>query len=169
MKKYAQNKILQFEILAEIRKKPHGTIGFCSGCFDILHSGHVVFFEQAKEKCDALVVSVGSDSVIRALKGPGRPVNPENNRLFLLAGLESVDYVILGGEDKDMRPGKIDFYETFKALRPDVYILNDDDSAIKEKTALCQETGTKLEFVARTVPPLLAPTSSTKIIRNLNL
>ncbi|GAI17414.1 unnamed protein product [marine sediment metagenome] len=58
-------------------------IVFCTGCYDILQSGHAVFFNQCKQFGDLLVVGVGQDHVITELKGPGRPVNPENNRVHL--------------------------------------------------------------------------------------
>ena len=102
-------------------------IGFCSGCYDILVPGHAAFFKKCKEYVDILVVDVGSDEVIKKLKGPKRPINPQENRVYLVASLKGVDYAIIGSEET--LPGKIDFFEIVKELRPDVFLLNDDDSA----------------------------------------
>jgi rfaE bifunctional protein nucleotidyltransferase chain/domain len=64
-----------------------------NGCFDILHAGHVTYLELARAQADALLVGVNSDVSVRKLKGPGRPVNDENDRAAVLAALESVDGV----------------------------------------------------------------------------
>jgi len=162
------DKIIETKNLASLGEKHKGKkIGFCSGCFDVLHSGHAVFFEQCKEIADILVVSLGSDSILAALKGVERPVNPEKNRLYLLASMGNVDYVVLGGEAKDIKPGKIDFYENIKALKPDIFILNDDDSGLEQKKKLCQELGVSIKLVKREVPEFLKKISSTEIINKI--
>lgn len=66
---------------------------FTNGCFDLLHAGHLDYLEKARKKGDALLVAVNSDDSIRQLKGPSRPLQPLERRLFLLAGLACVDYV----------------------------------------------------------------------------
>ncbi|NJN27382.1 MAG: adenylyltransferase/cytidyltransferase family protein [Cyclobacteriaceae bacterium] len=106
-------------------------IVFATGCYDILQSGHAVFFNQCKAHGDILVVGVGRDETLRKLKGPGRPVNPENNRVYLVAAMQDVDYAVLN--DNEIGEGKIDFKEVLTALRPDFFILNDDDSSIEPK------------------------------------
>lgn len=73
-------------------------IVFTNGCFDILHAGHVRYLEQARRSGDCLVVGLNSDRSTRGLKGPGRPVNPEQDRAAVLAGLSSVDYIVVFGE-----------------------------------------------------------------------
>lgn len=163
-----EDKVVNAGDLGKIRQEnKEKKIGLCSGCFDVFHSGHAVFFEQAKSLCDILVVAVGSDSAIRKNKGEGRPVNSQNNRVYLVASVENVDYAVLGCEAEDMRPGKIDFYGIAKNLKPDIFILNDDDSAVAEKKALCQEFGARLELVARFVPEFLKGVSSTSIIKQI--
>ncbi|MEI8078163.1 MAG: adenylyltransferase/cytidyltransferase family protein [bacterium] len=66
-----------------------------NGCFDLLHRGHVDYLARARQLGDALLLAVNSDASIRTLKGPERPLNPEDDRLFVLAGLESVDAVVI--------------------------------------------------------------------------
>ncbi len=74
-------------------------IVFTNGCFDLLHSGHVIYLEEAKRLGDRLIVAVNSDESVRRLKGPGRPIMGQQDRALALAGLESVDYVVVFAED----------------------------------------------------------------------
>jgi rfaE bifunctional protein nucleotidyltransferase chain/domain len=160
-------KVIDIQQLKEIRKKHEGKkIVFCTGCYDILQSGHAVFFSQCKALGDILVVGVGRDVTISKLKGPGRPINPENNRVYLVAALEEVDYSVLN--DIDLIEDKIDFKCILETLKPDIFVLNDDDSAIKSKKNLCEQYGIELKFVPRIVPKELEPTSTTRIIDKIN-
>jgi len=93
-------------------------IVFTNGCFDILHVGHVKYLQVAKSFGDVLIVGLNSDASVRALKGPSRPVNSENDRAYILAALESVDYVVKFGDDTP--------YELIKMLRPDVLVKGGD-------------------------------------------
>ena len=74
-----------------------------NGCFDILHAGHVSYLQQAKALGDRLIVAVNDDSSVTRLKGPGRPVNPVDRRMAVLAGLASVDWVVPFTEDTPQR------------------------------------------------------------------
>lgn len=160
-------KILTREKLEDFRKQNRDKkIVFCTGCYDILQSGHAVFFNQCREFGDLLVVGVGRDAVIGKLKGPGRPVNPELNRLYLVAALHDVDFAVLN--DAEIVGGKIDFKSILENLRPDVFVLNNDDSGVKEKSEICERVGIRIKFVSREVPPELEPTSTTRIIDKIN-
>jgi rfaE bifunctional protein nucleotidyltransferase chain/domain len=68
---------------------------FTNGCFDVLHPGHTRCLEEARKLGDRLLVAINSDRSVRALKGPGRPVFPENERAEILAALAAVDYVTI--------------------------------------------------------------------------
>ena len=70
-----------------------------NGCFDILHAGHVAYLEEAKQRGDRLLVAVNDDASVARLKGAGRPINPLADRMAVLAGLASVDWVVPFGED----------------------------------------------------------------------
>jgi D-beta-D-heptose 7-phosphate kinase/D-beta-D-heptose 1-phosphate adenosyltransferase len=72
---------------------------FTNGCFDILHAGHVSYLEEAKSCGDRLIVAVNDDDSVRRLKGAGRPITPLADRMAVLAGLASVDWVVPFGED----------------------------------------------------------------------
>jgi len=73
-------------------------IVFTNGCFDLLHLGHVRYLEEAKALGDVLVVGVNSDSSVRKLKGPKRPILPEEERTEILSGLGCVDYITVFNE-----------------------------------------------------------------------
>ncbi|MCG7584984.1 bifunctional D-glycero-beta-D-manno-heptose-7-phosphate kinase/D-glycero-beta-D-manno-heptose 1-phosphate adenylyltransferase HldE [Photobacterium sp. OFAV2-7] len=74
-----------------------------NGCFDILHAGHVAYLNEAAKLGDRLIVAVNSDSSVQTLKGPGRPVNPEDRRMAVLAGLGAVDWVVPFSEETPQR------------------------------------------------------------------
>ena len=71
------------------------TIVFTNGCFDILHAGHVRYLAGARALGDSLIVGLNSDQSVRSLKGPTRPVNPQDDRAEVLAALAAVDYVVI--------------------------------------------------------------------------
>ena len=74
------------------------THAFANGCFDLLHVGHVRYLEAAKAEADRLIVAVNADTSVAGLKGPGRPVLPEQERAELVAALRAVDYVVIFGD-----------------------------------------------------------------------
>lgn len=116
---------------------------FVSGCYDMLHSGHVAFFKEASGYGD-LYVGIGSDSTIAALKGR-RTVYSEKERLYMV---KAIRYV----KDAFINPGSgmLDFVETMDRVRPDVFVVNTDGGS-DEKRALCAERG--IEYVElRRVP-----------------
>ena len=73
---------------------------FTNGCFDILHRGHVTYLEFARAQGDALCVGLNSDSSVKRNKGPNRPINPEDDRAFVMSALRAVDFVVLFDEDE---------------------------------------------------------------------
>jgi len=84
--------------LADAREHGEKVI-MTNGCFDIIHAGHVSYLEKARELGDRLIVAINNDDSVRRLKGAGRPINPEDRRMAVLAGLESVDWVVSFDED----------------------------------------------------------------------
>jgi len=77
-------------------------VTLANGCFDVLHVGHIRYLHAARALAGKLVVAINSDSSVRALKGPGRPVMPAEERAEILAALADVDAVVIFGE-KDVR------------------------------------------------------------------
>lgn len=70
-------------------------IVFTNGCFDVLHAGHVRYLAEAKKLGDILFVGLNSDASVRCLKGPERPVNPEEDRVEVVSALTAVDFVVV--------------------------------------------------------------------------
>ena len=99
--------------------KAHGEkIVFTNGCFDIIHAGHVGYLAEAKHLGDRLVVAINDDDSVRRLKGAGRPINPVERRMAVLAGLEAVDWVVSFAEDTPE--------ELLKALQPEILVKGGD-------------------------------------------
>jgi len=91
---------------------------FTNGCFDIIHPGHVDLLRRARQLGDVLVVAINSDSSVQRLKGPSRPVFPEDERAEILRALDVVDYVCTFDEDTPL--------EAILAIRPDVLVKGAD-------------------------------------------
>lgn len=95
-------------------------IVFTNGCFDILHAGHVDYLIEAKAEGDLLIVAVNGDESVHRLKGKGRPINPIERRMTMLAGLAAVDWVVEFDEDT---PESL-----LKELKPEVLVKGGDYS-----------------------------------------
>jgi len=90
------------EFLSKNRSKK---MVFTNGCFDILHSGHIMYLNEAKALGDFLIVGLNSDSSIKQLKGSDRPINNEEDRKYLLENLRAVDCVEIFGSDIVLKKG----------------------------------------------------------------
>ena len=99
--------------------RAHGeSIVFTNGCFDIIHAGHVGYLNEARKLGERLVVAINDDDSVRRLKGPGRPINPVERRMAVLAGLEAVDWVVSFSEDTP---------ETLlQSLKPEILVKGGD-------------------------------------------
>jgi cytidyltransferase-like protein len=128
---------------------------FVSGCYDLLHSGHIAFFQEASLYGD-LYVAIGSDRTIFELKG--RPtVNTENERLFMIKSISCVkDAFISTGS------GMLDFVDELIDCKPDIFIVNEDGN-IPEKKKLCEELGIEYLILQRTPSEGLSPRSTTAL------
>jgi D-beta-D-heptose 7-phosphate kinase / D-beta-D-heptose 1-phosphate adenosyltransferase len=93
-------------------------IGFTNGCFDLIHPGHVALLTRARATCDRLVVGLNTDTSIKRLKGPERPIQNEGARATVMASIGAVDLVVPFAEDTPMR--------LIEAIRPDVLIKGAD-------------------------------------------
>jgi len=117
----ASSKIKSLEQISRIAKrlKEQGKkVVFTNGCFDILHRGHASYLQKAKALGDALVVGVNSDDSVSRLKGDDRPINSLEDRAFMLASLESVDYVVEFDEDTPL--------ELIEHIEPDILVKGAD-------------------------------------------
>jgi rfaE bifunctional protein nucleotidyltransferase chain/domain len=115
----SDSKVFSLHELKEVlSKKKNQHVVFTNGCFDILHRGHVSYLQNARNLGDFLIVGVNSDLSVSRLKGPTRPIQNEDDRLFILAGLECVDAVVLFEEDTPIR--------LIEQLLPDVLVKGGD-------------------------------------------
>lgn len=115
----AQSKIkTKEEIIRLLQIKKNQKIVFTNGCFDILHVGHVKYLETAKSFGDILIVGLNSDDSIKRLKGEGRPINPLDDRAYILASLESISYVVSFNEDTPL--------ELITAIQPHILVKGAD-------------------------------------------
>ncbi len=150
--------IAQTEQLAEIvndLKKQGKKIVFTNGCFDIIHKGHIALLNKAREAGDVLIVGVNNDNSIRKLKGPERPINNLEDRLTVLAGLQSVDYLIAFEEESPV--------QLIKQVHPHVFVKggNYTETSIPEAPLL-----KKLGCVVKIIP-YIEEHSTTQIINKI--
>ena len=151
-------KILDLDDLAKkIRdlKSRGKKIVHCHGCFDLMHIGHIKYFQASKKMGDVLIVTLTPDIYVD--KGPGRPVFNQNLRAESIAALECVDYVAINKWPTAE--------ETLKLLRPDIYVkgqefekLEDKTGKIQKENKIVKEIGAQMRFTHEIV------FSSTKLI-----
>ncbi len=132
---------------------------FVSGCFDLLHSGHVDFFKEAASYGD-LYVALGSDKTVTELKGRP-PVNNEQERLFMVQSVSCVKKALISRGS-----GMLDFEGELREIKPDILIVNEDGN-IPEKKKLCEQLGTEYIILKRW-PHAGLPPRSTTALRGIN-
>lgn len=106
-------------------------VGFTCGSFDLLHPGHVQYLAKARAACDRLLVAVNSDESVRRYKSPRRPINPEQERMYLVAALASVDAVTILEDDRPL--------SLLLRWKPDLYIKGGDYSSSNLKSGAAVE------------------------------
>jgi D-beta-D-heptose 7-phosphate kinase / D-beta-D-heptose 1-phosphate adenosyltransferase len=145
------------EALAARIREQGGTVVAAGGCFDLLHAGHVVMLEAARTLGDCLIVLVNSDESVRRLKGPGRPLVPEEDRVAVLQGLSAVDAVVVFEEDTPE--------VALARLRPHLFAKG-ADYALDElpEAALVESWGGQAVLL-----PYVAGRSTTRLIEEVQL
>ena len=132
-----------------------GRLVLTNGCFDLLHTGHVRYLQAARGLGDALAVAVNADASVRALKGPGRPLNPAEDRAEVLAALACVDFVTIFDEPRATR--------LLAQVRPHVYVKGGDytlETLHPEERGVLLGAGARIEFV-----PMVAGRSTTRLVQ----
>ncbi|MBA7702479.1 Bifunctional protein HldE [subsurface metagenome] len=120
-KRGTSGKVRSIEVLLDEltwHRKGKKTIVFTNGCFDVIHRGHIEYLEFCKSQGDVVVVGVNSDSSVKIIKGPARPINNQNDRAIVLAALEMVDYITLFDEPDPLN--------LIKKVKPDVLVKGED-------------------------------------------
>ncbi len=131
---------------------------FVSGCFDVLHSGHIRFFEEASQYGD-LYVSIGSDKTVEELKHR-KPLYNEEERLYMVSAIRFVHQAFIAKGS-----GKLDFLQELKEIKPDVFFVNNDGDS-PEKQAAIENLGIRY-IVSNRIPKDLLPVRSTTSIREV--
>ncbi|WP_088893650.1 D-glycero-beta-D-manno-heptose 1-phosphate adenylyltransferase [Leptolyngbya ohadii] len=145
----------QIDRCLEVHRTAGQRIVFTNGCFDLLHPGHVTYLQQAKALGDVLVVGVNSDESVRQLKGMGRPVNSLDDRLTVLAALESVNYVIPFSE---LTP-----HHLIELIRPDIFVKGGDYTReTLPEASLVEQLGGEVYIL-----PFVDDRSTTRIINQI--
>jgi len=121
------------------------TIVTTNGCFDLLHLGHLHILSEAKAQGDILIVGLNSDRSVKLLKGPDRPIVPEDERAEILLALEPVDYVALFHER--------DSIEFVRRVRPDVHLNDVSYGGNCIESGAVKESGGRLHLVAKLEVP----------------
>ena len=133
---------------------------FTNGCFDLLHVGHVRYLPAAARGLgDALAIGLNADESVRALKGPGRPLNSADDRAEVLAALACVDYVTIFAEPRATT--------LLAQVRPHVYVKGGDyqlETLNPEEFAVLQTVGARIEFV-----PMVPGRSTTRTIERMQV
>ncbi len=149
------SKVMDWDTAAAWRQSVRGTVVFTNGVFDLLHPGHIEVLDLARREGDALIVGLNSDASVKRLKGPTRPVRSTAERAVVLAGLESVDAVVVFDEDTPLA--------LVTRVQPDVIVKGGDYSPETiVGAALVTARGGRV-----VVAPLVAGQSTTSIIEKL--
>lgn len=126
------------------------------GCFDVLHQGHKVFLEKAKQEGDYLIVLLESDEKIKALKGVGRPVQTQKERAKALAFIDSVDFIVLLPNIK----ANSEYDELISRIKPDILAVTEGQASIHHQR-VAKLVGAKI----KTVTKMIGDYSTTKLLR----
>jgi len=128
-----------------------------NGCFDLLHAGHVSYLENARALGDALLIGLNGDESVRQLKGPGRPVNAEQDRAIVLAALESVTAVCIFAERSANR--------ILGIAQPDIYVKGGDytvETIPQDERRTVEQGGGKIVFL-----PFVPGRSTTALLKTI--
>lgn len=141
--------------LAKKYKVQGKKIVFTNGCFDLIHEGHIRYLDKAKKLGDILIVGINSDKSVRKIKGGGRPILNEKERVIILSSLEMIDYIIVFNED--------DPIELIKKIQPQYHVKGGD-----YKPKDLKETKTVEKYNGKIVIiPFVKGKSTTNIINKI--
>src|SRR5215212_3301067 len=142
------SKLLSHEAVDDWVRRERGAgrrIGFTCGSFDLMHPGHAQYLYRARHRCDRLLVAVNSDASVRRYKSPLRPINPECDRIYVVAALESVDAVTILEEERPL--------SLILRWKPDLYLKGGDYQVTSLRSAKAvEEYGGTAEVMASDFP-----------------
>jgi len=140
-------------LVRELKQKSKKIVT-CNGCFDILHPGHIKFLKEAKQQGDILIIGLNSDSSVKQNKGPGRPINNENDRAQILAALEMVDYIVIFNEKTPIK--------LLETIKPDIHANGKEYGENCIEAEIVKKYGGKLYLIS-----LVPRYSTTKMISSM--
>ena len=143
-------------IAAELRQAGRRLV-LTNGCFDLLHPGHMVHLQQARDLGDALFVALNSDRSVRELKGPDRPVYQETQRALALSALQCVDVIVVFDDRSPLG--------VIEQLRPEVYVKGGDytlDTINQEERRLLESFGAEIHIL-----PQIEDFSTSSVIQRI--
>lgn len=147
--------IFQLALRAEAYRRAGRRIVFTNGCFDILHRGHIAYLNRAKALGDILILGLNSDSSIRRLKGPDRPINSLEDRSQVLAALSCIDHLVPFDSDTP--------HDLIRVVRPDIFVKGGDYTRQSlPEAGLVEELGGRVEIL-----PYLENYSTTSVIEKI--
>ena len=149
--------IIPFSALGTLRERfPGRSLVLGTGCFDLLHPGHLHFLQEARAQGDVLVIGINSDAAVRAIKGEGRPILKEEERLAMVATFRCVDLVFVF----DDRVAD----ESILSLKPDVFVIGEESVPdYPSELTSAQSVGARVHVVKR-----IPGTSTTSIVGSFN-
>lgn len=150
------NRIVSVEDLPVLRKKfKNKSIVLGTGCFDIVHPGHLYFLEKASKQGDILIVGINSDRSIKVMKGQDRPIFNEDQRSRLIAAFRCVDYVFVYDD--------VTAKDYILSLKPDVFVMGEESvDAYPDEQEAAKQVDARLYVIARIPFP-----STTSIITKI--
>lgn len=150
------NRIISVEDLPSLRKKfKNKSIVLGTGCFDIVHLGHIYFLEEASKQGDILVVGINSDRSVRILKGQNRPIFDEDQRSRLIAAFRCVDFVFVYDD--------VTAKDYILSLKPDVFAMGEESVDIyPDEQEAAKKVNARLHIIARRSFP-----STTSIVNKI--
>lgn len=148
--------IISFSDLGLLRSQlSEKTVVLGTGCFDLLHVGHLYFLKEARKQGDVLVVGINSDQAVRTIKGPNRPIFSQEERAELIAAFRYVDYVFIYNN--------VLANDCILNLKPNVYIIGEDSvEAYPSELATAKNCGSNI-YVVKRIPSI----STTSIVTNI--
>ena len=155
-----RDKILSWETLPSWRASVRDQwkkLVVTNGCFDLLHVGHIIYLESARQQGDLLLVGLNGDASVRDLKGPKRPLNCESDRALVLAALESVSAVCIFSEPTATR--------FLSAAQPDVYVKGGDytlDTLNRDERRAVEDAGGRIVLI-----PFVPGKSTSKLVEQI--
>ncbi|MDP3973957.1 MAG: adenylyltransferase/cytidyltransferase family protein [Candidatus Daviesbacteria bacterium] len=140
--------ILSPEQISNLIKTLKGKkIVLVGGCFDVIHPGHIIFLEKAKEQGDVLVVLLESDEAVRKIKGIKRPYHNQNDRAQVLSSLKSVDYVVM----LPLFKSDSSYEELIKKIKPDMICATSGYGDTAHHERIAKKIDAKIKFVTRKI------------------